>query len=328
MSERVDQTLKSILSKPGNGTAPATLPPTLSEVQARMKGKTYQMGFVFVNGKPQNVIIDMETPAMKTTPPPQPHPTNGNGHDYIKPAIYEQVKLAVLAGLTPVIFGPAGSGKSRLAKELAHDIGLKFYTLSFSGGLRYSQVFGSQELSEGNTRWTPAPLLQWIQEPCLILLDEIFSCDPEIGIGLNSLLEPDTKAIMTPAGLIRVNPACKILAASNSNGRQQNRQYTATTRNDDSLLDRLIPPFFMDYDTHAERKIIKPLVSETAAQELTRKLDSLRSQIKTHQIPFDPSTRRLIGACKLVKAGFNPQEAFKMAFMATLSPAELAKIQL
>jgi len=305
---------------PANGT-----PPRLSELRKTAR----QMGFVFLDGHLHNVIIDEDAPTMATAhDQPQEDPHNGNGHDYIKPDIYDAIKKAVLAGMNPVIFGPAGSGKSRLCKELAHDIGKPFHTMSFSGGLRYSQVFGSQTLEEGSTTWKPAPLLQWIQDPALILLDEIFSADPEVLLGLNSLLEPDTRNITTPAGVFKVHPETSFIACSNSNGRQQARQYTGTTRTDDSLLDRLIPPFFMDYDPKAEKQIIKALVDDATAQALTETLERFRKQIIQNQIPFDPSTRRLIGTCKLIKAGFKRAEAFKLSFTATLSPAELDKIQL
>lgn len=324
MSDRGNEALKKILE--GTEPAPQETPPRLSE----LRKNAHQMGFVFIDGKLHNVIIDETAPTMETTKTqetrqPEAH---GTAPDYVKPEIYEAIKKAVTAGMNPVIFGPAGSGKSRLCKELAHDLGKPFYTMSFSGGLRYSQVFGSQTLDNGSTSWTPAPLLQWIQGPALILLDEIFSADPEVLLGLNSLLEPDTRNITTPAGLFKVSPECSFIACSNSNGRQQQRQYTGTTRTDDSLLDRLIPPFYMDYDPKAEKAIIKKLVDDGTALTLIDTLDRFRHQIKTNQIPFDPSTRRLIGTCKLIKAGFKPMEAFKLSFMATLSTAELSKIHI
>ena len=253
-------------------------------------------------------------------------PGNGTTNGYVKPAIYNKVKKAVAAGMTPVIFGPAGSGKSRMAKEIAEDLGKEFHTLSFSGGLRYSQVFGSQTLKENNTEWTPAPLLNWVQTACMILLDEIFSADPEVLLGLNSILEADTRSISTPIGVIKVHPECLFIAAANSNGRQQSRQYTGAVRSDDSLLDRLIPPFYMDYDERVEEKIAKRMVDEMTAIHLMGTLQRFRKLVKENGVPFDPSTRRLIGACKLVNAGFETAEAFRMSFMETLSQAEVAKV--
>lgn len=315
-----DRALQNPALIPSNGG-----PPRLSE----LRKTAHQMGFVFVDGKLHNVIIDETAPMMATThDQPQEDPAHGTNADYIKPDIYEAIKKAVLARLNPIIFGPAGSGKSRLCKELAHDLDKPFHTMSFSGGLRYSQVFGSMAIYEGSTQWKPAPLLEWIQSPALILLDEIFSADPEVLLGLNSLLEPDTRNITTPAGTFEVNPETSFIACSNSNGRQQARQYTGTTRTDDSLLDRLIPPFFMDYDPKAEKKIIAGLIDADTARTLTTLLELFRRQIRENQIAFDPSTRRLIGTCKLIKAGFETMAAFKMSFMATLSEAELSKIQI
>lgn len=123
-----------------------TEPKTLSE----LKKTAHQMGFVFVDGKLHNVIIDETAPTLTLTDrkptEPQKDPKKGTAPDYVKPDVYEAIKKAVLARMSPVIFGPAGSGKSRLCKELAHDLGKPFFSMSFSGGLRYSQVFGSQAL--------------------------------------------------------------------------------------------------------------------------------------------------------------------------------------
>lgn len=90
----------------------------------------------------------------------------------------------------------------------------------------------------------------------------------------------------------------------------------------------MIPPFFMDYEPTTEKAIIKNLIDEATARTLTETLEKFRRQVKAMEIPFDPSTRRLIGACKLIKAGFKTMEAFKLSFTATLSAAELSKIQL
>ena len=180
---------------------------------------------------------------------------------------------------------------------------------------------------KGNeTKWTPAPLLEWVQTKCLILLDEIFSADPEVLLGLNSLLESDSRSISTPIGTIKVHPECSFIAAANSNGRQQSRQYTGAVRSDDSLLDRLIPPFNMGYDERAESTIVRKLVDDTTASLLLGTLSRLRGLVKEKGVAFDPSTRRLIGACKMVNAGFETKEAFNLSFLSTLSQAELSQV--
>ena len=70
------------------------------------------------------------------------------------------------------------------------------------------------------------------------------------------------------------------------------------------------------------------VIIDDTARTLTTLLELFRRQVRENQISFDPSTRRLIGACKLIKAGFETMAAFKLSFTATLSPAELDKIQI
>lgn len=250
-----------------------------------------------------------------------------NKNGYIKPDIYESATRTIKAGINLLIHGPAGCGKSRMVKEITDDLKKEFVTVSFSGGTRYAQVFGSTKLEDGNSRFEAGPLLKAVQlKNAVILLDEIFSGDPDVVMGLNSLLEPDSREIQTPAGIIKVHESCTFVAAANTTGRAISRQYTGAQRSDDSLIDRFTH-LAMDYDPKAEKSILKAMDLNGDAGQLQDKIGKLRKKIKENNIPFDPSTRRLINAARLVRdAEFTADEAFDMAFLNSLSEAEKGKV--
>ena len=223
--------------------------------------------------------------------------------------------------------GPAGCGKSRLATEIANVMKSDFFTMSMTGGMRYAQVFGGTQITNGKTEWIPGELLQRIQKPGIVLIDEILSADPEIVLGLNGPLEKSVRAIQTPIGKIQVHDSCVFIAAANTVGRQVSRQYTGAQRHDDSLLDRFIT-FRMSYDQDVENLLAKDSgVSDSTRNWLLTNLGALRMKIKEHNIPFDPSTRRMLTALTAYKAGLSIKDAFDKAFLETLSPSERRKVQ-
>ena len=151
--------------------------------------------------------------------------------DYIKPDIFDECHALVTANINALLSGPAGCGKSRMVKEIATAMDLPFFTQSFSGGMRYAQVFGTTQIkTDGSTEWVPSQLLQAVQQKGVVLLDEIFSAEPDIALGLNCLIEADSRSIMTPIGRIDVHEECHFVGAANTVGRVVSRHFRRLLR--------------------------------------------------------------------------------------------------
>lgn len=245
---------------------------------------------------------------------------------YIKPDVWDEVVIPLQDESSihnVLVSGPAGCGKSKMAKEIAKALELDFFTVSFSGGVRYAQVFGTTQIKkDGSTEWVPSELLMAVQRPGLVLLDEIFAADANVLIGLNSLLETGSRSFLSPIGEIKVHENCRFIACANTLGRTKDNKHRGAQRADDSLLDRFCV-VHMTYDTNVERVVLEKL---GAPLGLLEKVSDLREKLRMNQIDFEASTRRLITCAKLIISGLSLAKAFEMAFLNSLSKTERSMV--
>lgn len=257
-----------------------------------------------------------------------------DGTDYIKPELFNKA-YAILIGsegaLNLLIDGPAGCGKSRLGREMAAARGIDYTAISMSGGVRYTQVFGGSQLvvdesGKQKTEFVEGPLLKAIQKAGVVSIEEIFSADPDVLLGLNSILETSDRKILTPKGVIEAHPECYLMATANTNGRSISAQFTGAQRADDSLNDRFCA-VHMDYDEEVEARILEGVKDKKVRVYLSGRLSLLRRNCRSNNISFDPSTRRLISCLKCLKSGLSAEEAFEVSFLSHLSKAERMRVE-
>jgi MoxR-like ATPase len=249
--------------------------------------------------------------------------------EYVKPEIFDDVCAMIKGGVQVCLVGPSGCGKSLLVTEISKVLKRDLYVESFAGGKRYSQVFGSTHLVDGKSEWMPAKFMEELQkENNIVFMDEVMSADPDVLIGANPILDRKSRCFHSPIGVIRVAPSCTICAASNVTGREYSMNYKGTQQQDASVLNRFVH-VHMSYDKKVESTIMKkaPLDDKDKAY-LLDSLDKLRRAINTHNISYDPSTRKLVQSIELIVLGLPTSKAFEYSFLAPLSQVERTKISM
>lgn len=249
---------------------------------------------------------------------PEPTPIKGKAHKDL-----ERVLRLVRAGVTPFLQGPAGTGKSTLARQVAEAMGLdKAGTLPTNPSMSEVKLLGYMD---ANGRYVRTEFREVWEHGGVFLLDEIDCGHPAIVKGFNELLECKAgQAAAFPDGMVPRSEDCILLAAANTFGKGATAAYVggfeldASTRNRFTFL-------VIDYDTDLERDLAK-LFGGAKGEAWAIKVQSMRANVEAAGLRVVVSTRDVVEGAKLLAAGFSEAETFAMRIGETIDKSTAEKV--
>lgn len=171
---------------------------------------------------------------------------------YIKPKEYDLVKQQLMPPYNENVLlkGEAGCGKTEMAKALAQDLGLDFYSDSAIND-EY-KLIGYQD---ANGVYHETPFYQAFTKGGLYLLDEIDASNSNVLTTINTAL---ANGFMTfpSKGQVQKNPNFKCIATANTFGEGASMNYVGRNQLDGATLDRFVF-ISVDYDRRVENKLCK-----------------------------------------------------------------------
>lgn len=216
------------------------------------------------------------------------------------------------------LVGPAGTGKTTLAADLAEERGMQFGLLAFSAGVTESTLFGRiLPQADGSWGYVPSEFVRIFEEGGLFLFDELDAADPNVLVSVNAALA--NGFLIDPEGKIRRRHRDTIIiAAANTYGTGADAEYVGRNPLDAATRDRFVLAITtVDYDGSLERQIATEILSDShgedadrVADHLVTTVERLRQRMTEARMRRVVSTRFVIRAAHAIKAGRSHDQIF------------------
>jgi nitric oxide reductase NorQ protein len=246
--------------------------------------------------------------AALTTHVPRPH--------YVPIANEERVfKSAFRRGMSILIKGPTGCGKTRFVEMMAHDLDRPLITVACHDDLTTADLVGRFLLRGGETEWVDGPLTRAVREGAICYLDEVVEARQDTTVVLHPLADHRRQLSIERLGVTLNAPPEFCLVVSYNPGYQSILKDLK-----DSTRQRMIAIELGFPTPEVEAKIVahEAGLAHDRAAELVRLGQAIR-RLETAGLREVASTRVLIAAGRLVADGLGTREAARAAIAGPLT---------
>lgn len=198
------------------------------------------------------------------------------------------VLMAVSAGVSPFLVGPAGSGKTTLAEQVATSLKRKFYMAA-----RVTSEFKLVGFVDATGKTVRTQFREAYEHGGVFLFDEVDASDPDALTAFNAALANGLGDF--PDGMVKKHKDFVAIAAGNTFGRGADRQYVGRNQLDAATLDRF-QTFEVDYDEQLEFALAQN-------DEWTRYVQSVRRAVEAEKVRHIVSPRASISGARMLAVG-------------------------
>jgi cobaltochelatase CobS len=226
-----------------------------------------------------------------------------------------------------LMVGPAGTGKTTLAKHIAKALDLDFAFLSLSAGVTETHLFGRiLPQTDGSWGYQTSRFIEVYENGGVFLLDEIDAADSNVMVAINAALANGVLANPVNGKLHQRHTDCYIIAAANTYGLGGDTMYVGRNQLDAATLDRFVmATVYVEYDTALERDIVTASLADAEAAELLGWVTDLRQSIRQNRIRRVASTRLIEGSVKAIRRGGSLEDV-KRRYFQSWTADERAKV--
>lgn len=254
-----DETVASYLLSDGYAKRPANGYHILREFgrYARALNGCEPRRITRTEAKTETIPAPIPAPVPEIIPAPDPAPTPEaapeitpeapKAESEARPEL-KKVLACLQAGIRPYLWGPAGTGKSHLARQAAEALRLPYYE---TGKIESKYDLIGFIMADG--RYSEPDLYKAVRDGGIFCLDEFDSFVPEAIIAFNGLLAGGDYAPF-PCGMVKIHPQFKVVATGNTNGMGPTEAYPTRQKLDESTLDRFFS-IEIGYDANIEKKL-------------------------------------------------------------------------
>jgi cobaltochelatase CobS len=245
--------------------------------------------------------------------------------DKVLPKVFDRVKDLAENRRNVLLVGPAGCGKTYLAKLVADVLGLDFASLSCTAGMSEAHLLGRAvpDLTHGKNRFQGTDFLRVYEQGGVGLLDELDAADPNLLLAVNTGLANGYMNVPNrqddPRAWRHKDFVC--IGTANTFGRGATRMYSGRNQLDEATLDRFrIGIVECGYDEVVEKAICPD-------DDLRTECQRIRTKIEAAGLRRIMSTRFMEDAWVMMSNAKWTKEVILEVFFEGWSPEEKAKVR-
>jgi len=191
-------------------------------------------------------------------------------------------------------WGPAATGKTRAAEEAAKALKMEFYPYSVGPGTMPSDFVGF--ISPGTGLYQETIFRKAFEHGGLFLLDEADTGSSAVMTKFNAALS--NKYMAFPDRIVHMHEDFVCMAAANTQGQGQSREYSGRIQLDGATLDRFVFQQWC-YDAALERTVFHVKTWCGLVQEIRRACEALGIKAIVSMRATQNGSDLMIGASKL-----------------------------
>ena len=218
-------------------------------------------------------------------------------------------------GLSILLKGPTGCGKTRFVEAMAHDLDRPLITVACHDDLTTADLVGRFLLRGGETEWVDGPLTRAVREGAICYLDEVVEARQDTTVVLHPLADHRRQLPLERLGItLDAAPGFGLVVSYNPG-------YQSVLKDlKDSTRQRMVAIEFDFPAPDVEEKIVacEAGIDHDVAAELVGFGRAVR-RLETAGLREVASTRVLIAAGRLILDGLTPREAARAAVAGPLS---------
>lgn len=248
-------------------------------------------------------------------------PSDTDGREEVRP-YYQAVgseeavfTAAYRQGLSVVLKGPTGCGKTRFVEAMAYDLGRPLITVACHDDLTTADLVGRYLLRGDETVWVDGPLTRAVREGAICYLDEVVEARQDTTVVLHPLADHRRQLPIERLGItLDAAPGFGLVVSYNPG-------YQSVLKDlKDSTRQRMVAIEFNFPAADIEEGVVahEAGIDGATAAELVRFGQAIR-RLETGGLREVASTRVLIAAGRLVAEGLSMQEAARAAIAGPLT---------